>query len=346
MSNTQTLIVPVILSGGSGTRLWPMSTPETPKQFLPLTGSQTMFQLTAVRTCDPVRFAPPIIVANARHAALIDQQLAAIDVVPAAVILEPLARNSAPAIALAALAAPQSVLLVMPSDHVIADREAFVAAVARGLPFAQDNWLVTFGITPDAPETGFGYIRSGKTLAEGVVAVDRFIEKPDAAGADAMIAEGGHCWNGGIFLMRGQTYLDALAQYAPEMLGACVTAMSRARQEGTHVHPEDEPFALSPSLSIDYAVMEKSKAVAMVPVSMGWSDVGSWDALHALAQTDPDGNAVRGPVRLEDSANCLIETDGIRISAAGLHDMIVIASGNEVLILPRGQSQEAKRFAK
>jgi mannose-1-phosphate guanylyltransferase len=345
MQTDKNLIVPVILSGGSGTRLWPMSTPDRPKQFLALTGARTMFQLTAARTADPVRFAPPIIVANARHAALIDEQLSAIDMMPDAVILEPLARNSAPAIALAALAAPNSVLLVMPSDHAIADADAFGVAVARGLPFAQDGWLVTFGITPNAPETGFGYIRSGEALAEGVVAVDRFIEKPDIARAEAMIAEGGHCWNGGIFLMSASIYLGALAVHAPDILAACQRAFDHARRDGTHLHPDADAFGTSPSISIDYAVMEKAERVAMVPVSMGWSDVGSWDALHSLAAADASGNAVRGDVRLEDSTGCLVETDGIRISGVGLQDLIVIASGNEVLILPRGQSQEAKRFA-
>lgn len=339
-------VVPVILSGGSGTRLWPMSTPERPKQFLALTGNETMFQLTAARTADPARFSPPIIVANARHAALIDVQLSAIGMMPDAVILEPMARNSAPAIALAALAAPESVLLVMPSDHVIADTDAFGSAVSRGLPFAEAGWLVTFGITPDAPETGFGYIRSGDPLGEGVVAVDRFIEKPDHMRAEAMIAEGGHCWNGGIFLMRGQAYLDALGIHAPEILGACETAMSAARFNGAKIHPDEGAFSSSPATSIDYAVMEKADRVAMVPIDMGWSDVGSWDAIHALAEADAAGNAVRGDVQLEDSSGCLIETDGIRISGAGLQDLIVIASGNEVLILPRGKSQEAKRFAK
>lgn len=345
MTHADQRIVPVILSGGSGTRLWPKSTPEQPKQFLALTGNDTMFQLTAARTADAVRFAPPVIVANARHASLIDRQLSAIGVVADAVILEPLARNSAPAIALAALAAPDAVLLVMPSDHAISDGDAFLAAVARGLPFAQQDWLVTFGITPDGPETGYGYIKNGAALAEGVVAVDRFIEKPDRARAEAMLAEGGYCWNGGIFLLAARSLLGALAEHAPDMLAACQRAMEAARRDGAHVHPDPQAFGSSPSQSIDYAVMEKAARVAMVPVSMGWSDVGSWDALHTLATTDADGNAVRGPVRLEDSANCLIETDGIRISGAGLQDLIVIASGNEVLILPRGQSQEAKRFS-
>jgi mannose-1-phosphate guanylyltransferase len=346
MTSHTSLIVPVILSGGSGTRLWPMSTPERPKQFLALTGNETMFQLTAARTADPARFSPPIIVANARHAALIAEQLSAIGLQPKAVILEPMARNSAPAIALAALAAPESVLLVMPSDHAIADADAFGAAVARGLPFAEAGWLVTFGITPDTPETGFGYIRSADALAEGVVAVDRFIEKPEYARAEAMIAEGGHCWNGGIFLMRGQAYLDALGSHAPAVLAACKTAMSAARYDGATIHPDEAAFLTSPATSIDYAVMEKADRVAMVPIDMGWSDVGSWDAIHALAETDAAGNAVRGDVQLADSSGCLIETDGIRISGVGLQDLIVIASGNDVLILPRGQSQEAKRFAK
>jgi mannose-1-phosphate guanylyltransferase len=345
MSDASTPIIPVILSGGAGTRLWPMSTPDHPKQFLPLTSDQTMFQLTVARTSGHPAFAPPVIVANARHAALIDEQLAAIGVAPEAVILEPAARNSAPAIALAAAFAPDAVLLIMPSDHVIAEPDAFRAAIRRGLPLAEADWLVTFGITPDGPETGYGYIRAGTDLADGVVAVDRFIEKPDRGRAEAMLSEGGHYWNGGIFLMRAAALQAALETHAPTMLASVSAAMAGVRHEGTHCHPDAAAFAACPSDSIDYAVMEKSDRVAMVPVSMGWSDVGSWDALHSLADKDTDGNAVRGPVRLQDSANCLVETDGIRISGAGLKDLIVIASGNEVLILPRGQSQEAKRFS-
>ena len=329
-------IVPVILSGGSGTRLWPMSRDERPKQFLALTGERTMFQLTLDRADDMARFAQPLIVANARHADLIEDQL---EGRAATLILEPLARNTAPAIALAALAANLAdPLLVMPSDHVITDVSAFMAAIDAALPLVERGWLVTFGITPDAPETGYGYIRAGEEAAPGAHRVDRFVEKPDIATAEAMLAQGGYVWNGGIFLFRADAYLRALAEFAPAMLDAARAAMEAATRTGQRILPDADAFAASPSDSIDYTVMEKADRVAVVPVSMGWSDIGSWDALHAL---DPEP---QGDVLELDTANCLFRSDGIRIHAVGVTDLIVVASGNDVLILPRGQSQDVKRI--
>ncbi len=345
---TATTIVPVILSGGSGTRLWPMSRPERPKQFLPLTADETMLQLTARRAAGE-RYGAPIIVANAAHAAEVQDQLAGIGVTPAAVILEPAGRNTAPAIALAALATehPGAALLVMPSDHVIADVDAFHAAIAAALPLVGDGWLVTFGIEPDAPETGYGWIQTGEAIAPGVHRVARFVEKPPLDRAEAMLAAGGHAWNGGIFLFRADMYLAALAAHAPQMLAATQAAMAAARVEGLCHYPDAAAFAASPSDSIDYAVMEKAERVAVVPVAMGWNDVGSWDALHAISERDADGNAHRstgGEVVAVETANCLVRSDGIRIAMVGVSDLVVVASGNDVLILPRGRSQEVKKL--
>ena len=339
-------IIPVILSGGGGTRLWPMSRPELPKQMLPLTAEETMLQLTARRTAGDARFAAPIIVANAFHADLVEQQLHAVEAGAQALILEPMGRNTAPAIALAAIAAggDETPILVMPSDHVIDDVAAFHGAIERALPAVREGWLVTFGITPEGPETGYGYIATGAAIAEGVLRVARFVEKPPRADAEAMLAAGGHYWNGGIFLFRADLYLAALGQHAPDMLVATQQAMSRARREGTRIHPDKDAFAQSPSDSIDYAVMEKADRVACVPVSMGWSDVGSWDALHALSACDGHGNACQGDVVTLDTVDCLIRSDGVRIAAVGVQDLIVVASGNDVLILPRGRSQEVKRL--
>lgn len=338
-------IVPVILSGGSGTRLWPMSRPERPKQMLPLTANETMLQLTATRVAGEA-FDAPIVVASARHTDMIEEQLAEVGARPQALILEPMGRNTAPAIALAALVAPdpQSPLLVMPSDHVIEDVAAFRAAIAAALPMVEDGWLVTFGIAPDAPETGYGYIKVGEAIAEGVHRVDRFVEKPPLAAAEAMLADGGYAWNGGIFLFRADAYLDALAHHDPAMLDAVRRSLAEGERHGTHVRPAAKAFAEAPNESIDYAVMEKASRVAVVPVTMGWNDVGSWDALHAISVADADGNAIRGEVIALDTVNCLARTDGVRIAMVGVKDLIVVASGDDILILPRGRSQEVKKL--
>lgn len=334
---TDTKILPVILSGGAGTRLWPMSRAERPKQFLPLAAERTMFQETLARVQDQTRFAPPLIVANAAHKDLIETQFEG----EATVLLEPAARNTAAAIALAALlAAPEQLLLVMPSDHVIAELPAFHAGVAAAEPFARDGWLVTFGIEATEPETGYGYIKAGAPLGPGVQQVERFVEKPELAHAQAMLAEGNHSWNGGIFLFRADAYLTALGEFAPEILQAARSAMEKSERSGNCVRPDAEAFARSPSQSVDYAVMEHARRVAVVPVAMGWSDLGSWDSLHGLHQ---GGDAHEGDVIAIDTRNCLLHSDGIRIAAVGVEDLIVVASGSDVLILPKGRSQEVKR---
>ena len=338
-------IIPVILSGGSGTRLWPMSRPERPKQLLALTAEATMLQLTAGRATGAA-FAAPIVVANAAHADLVDDQLTSAGASAQLLILEPVARNTAPAIALAAVAAGGGgdPLLVMPSDHVIADVEAFHAAITAALPMVERGWLVTFGITPDAAETGYGYIQVGEELAPQVHRVTRFVEKPSRDRAEAMVAAGDHAWNGGIFLFRADAYLAALAEHAPGMLTTAQEAVARGRREGTRLFPDATAFAASPSESIDYAVMEHAERVAVVPVDMGWSDVGSWDALHAISEGDAQGNVHHGEVLAIDTSNCLVRSDGIRIALVGVEDLIVVASGDDVLILPRGRSQDVKKL--
>ena len=339
-------IIPVILSGGSGTRLWPLSRPEQPKQLLPLTADETMLQLTARRTAGE-RFARPIVVANALHADQVEAQLAEAGVEVQGLVLEPAGRNTAPAIALAAIAAGggSDPILVMPSDHVIADVDAFHAAIHAALPLVQEGWLVTFGIAPDAPETGYGWIKVGDRIAEGVHQVDRFVEKPPQDKAEAMLAAGDHAWNGGIFLFRADMYLGALSVYAPEMLVAAQQAMEMARREGTRIWPDAEAFARSPSDSIDYAVMEKAPRVAVVPVAMGWSDVGSWDALHAISEADGDGNVTRGEVIAIETANCLVRSEaGKRVALVGVRDLIVVVAGDDVIVLPRGRSQEVRKI--
>jgi mannose-1-phosphate guanylyltransferase/mannose-1-phosphate guanylyltransferase/mannose-6-phosphate isomerase len=322
-----------------------MSTPERPKQLIAVTGEKSLLQLTATRAVGP-DYRPPILVANAAHAGEIERQLAEAGAAAETLILEPEGRNTAPAIALAALAAGggEAMLLVMPSDHLIADVPAFLDAVRKGLALARTGWLVTFGLAPTGPETGYGYIRKGEALGDGVMRADRFVEKPPLAVAKAMAEDGGHVWNGGIFLFRADAFLAALADHAPAVLDACTAAMAAARTEGTHVVPDRKKFAVTPAISIDHAVMEHADKVAVVPVAMGWSDVGSWDSLYETCARDAEGNALQGDVVALDAQRCLIRSDGIRVSAVGVKDLIIVANGDEVLIVPRGRSQEIRKL--
>ncbi len=341
------IITPVILSGGGGTRLWPLSTPQTPKQFLALTETHTMFQLTVLRVMDLQNFTAPIIVANAVHAPLVEDQLAQIGVHDAIILLEPCARNTAPAIALAAhsVNGPDAVMMIMPSDHVITDEPAFHAATKSLLPVVEDGWLATYGINPSGPETGYGYIQMGSEIMVGVHEVKRFVEKPDAARAADMIATGDHVWNGGIFLFRADAYLDAMSAFAPDMDIAVRNAMSKLERTSNLVYPHYESFAACPSDSIDYAIMENATKVAVAPVSMGWSDVGSWDALYDIGQKDTESNVSSGTVRIDASRGNLIHADGIRVSVHGIEDLLIIANGKEVMIMPRGTGQKVRDFA-
>jgi mannose-1-phosphate guanylyltransferase/mannose-1-phosphate guanylyltransferase/mannose-6-phosphate isomerase len=337
-------IVPVILSGGAGSRLWPYSTEDTPKQFLSFTGTKSLFQLTLERISNRERFMAPVVVGNIRHAELCERELAGDD--DARLILEPCARNTAAAIAMAAAEVREShgddaLLLVMPSDHLIEDLSEFHEAVRIGEKVASGGRLVTFGIRPTEADTGFGYIQVGEALPylDGVKEVVRFVEKPPLDAAERMVADGQHLWNGGIFLFRSGTFLEELARHAPAINSAVQGAIANAERDGIRILANREALEASPSESVDYAVMEHSSRLAVVPMSPGWSDLGSWDALAALLESRS-----HGPITTLDCNDCYIRSDGVQVAALGVRDLIIVASGQRLLILPRGRSQEVKKL--
>ena len=335
-------IWPVILSGGSGTRLWPLSRSASPKQLLALAGPDPMIVTTAARTGDATRFHPPIVVTGRAHADLVRQQLGP----EALLVVEPSARNTAPAIALAMLAVEREdrdgILLVMPSDHVITRPAALLAAIAAAAPAAQDGWLVTFGIAAASPETGYGYIRAGDDIVAGVRQVRQFIEKPDLARATAFVADGGYSWNAGIFLFSAAAMRAALATHAPAVLAAAEAAMTAACHSAGRIDPEADAFAAAPSVSIDNGVFEHAAKVAVCSVDLGWSDIGSWDALHDLGPRDTDGNLITGGVVSIESSGCLLRAEGTLLTAVGVDDLNIIATPDAVLVTARGRSQDVR----
>jgi mannose-1-phosphate guanylyltransferase/mannose-6-phosphate isomerase len=338
-----TLIHPVVLCGGSGTRLWPRSRKDAPKPFLPLVGEETLFEGTLARCADSKTFAPPVIVTGVGHRGHVEAQAAAFP--GTRTIVEPMARNTAAAIALAAERLPEdAVMLVCPSDHHIADVPAFQEAARAAARLAEDDWLVAFGIDPTAPETGFGYIRRGAPL-DGGFQVERFVEKPDQATAEQFLADGNYSWNGGIFVFRAGTFLQELARHRPAIAAAVREAVANGHEDGAAFHPDAGAFAAIEPESVDYAVMEETTRAAVVPVSMGWSDIGNWQALREARPGDEHGNRTRGNVELVDCRRVLAETDGPRISVIGLEDIAVVVDGNEVLVTTMAGAQKVGKLS-
>ena len=351
-------MIPVILSGGSGTRLWPLSRQAYPKQFLALAGEETMLQATWQRVAE-LASAAPLVVANEDHRFMVAEQLRQVGCTPAAIVLEPVGRNTAPAIAVAALQATADgadpLLLVLPSDHVIADAAGFRAAVAAATPAAQAGKLVTFGIVPTAAETGYGYIKAASdestptttaqtqgARASAVRQVAGFVEKPDAATAAQYLASRQYFWNSGMFLFQASRYLAELERHAPAMLAACRAAFEGAKRDTDFVRLDKAAFAACPSDSIDYAVMEKTADAAVLPIDVGWNDVGSWSALWQVAQQDGDGNAHHGDVLALDCHDTLAWADRRLVAMIGLRDVVVVDSDDSLLVAHKDHVQEVK----
>ena len=336
-------MIPVILSGGSGTRLWPLSREAFPKQFLALVGERSMLQDTWARVA-PLATAAPVVVANEEHRFMVAEQLRESGCEGATILLEPAARNTAPAIAVAALEAMRDgadpLLLVLPSDHVITDAAAFRAAVTAAAGAAEQGALVTFGIIPTGPETGYGYVRA--EAGEGVRRVLQFVEKPDAATAQGYVASGDYFWNSGMFLFRASAFLAELEAHQPAMLAACRDALAKARRDEDFVRLDKAAFSASPSDSIDYAVMEKTAAAAILPIHVGWNDVGSWSALWEVAEQDGDGNAHHGDVISQGCRNTLAWGDGRLLALLGLEDVVVVDTADAVLVAHKDKVQEVK----
>jgi mannose-1-phosphate guanylyltransferase/mannose-6-phosphate isomerase len=342
-------ITPVVLSGGSGTRLWPLSRKALPKQLLALVGERTMIQETVERARGE-GFAAPLIICNQEHRFLIAEQLRAAGVSGAKIMLEPVGRNTAPAAAVAALKViendPEGLMLLMPSDHVVLDQAAFRAAVATAHQAASGGALVTFGIQPSGPETGYGYIKGAAPLTgvPGAFAIERFVEKPDRASAEAYLAAGGYYWNSGMFLFRAQAFLDELARLQPRMLQFCRDALAHAHIDLDFIRLGESAFVACPSDSIDYAVMEKADKAAIVPVEMGWNDIGSWQALWDIAPRDAGGNAVAGNVLTEQAKNSYLRSEGPLVAVIGVEDLVVVATKDAVLVSHRDSAQDVKKI--
>ncbi len=343
------MLIPLILSGGSGTRLWPVSRKNLPKQFLALTGQGTLFQQTIARTRQLPEVTAPIVVASEDHRFLAADQLLEAGIKDADIVLEPLARNTAPAIALGALQAlrrdPEAILLVLPADHLIGDTAAFVDAVTQAMPLAAQGWLVTFGIRPDRPDTGFGYIRRTEAIDEHGYQVGQFVEKPDLATAESYLADGGYDWNSGMFLFKASRYLDELAAHAPEMLAAVREAHAKASADLDFVRIDRDAFARVPENSIDYAVMEKTRRAAVIPVSCRWSDIGSWSALWLTGDKDAQGNLCEGDTMPVDTRNSLLRSHERHLLATvGVDDLIVVTTPDATLVAHRDAAQDVKKI--
>jgi mannose-1-phosphate guanylyltransferase len=341
------MITPVIMAGGTGSRLWPLSRELYPKQFLTVTGEQSMLQQTVARLSD-IEHSAPVLICNEEHRFIAAEQMRLWGYKHGGIILEPVGRNTAPAIALAALQAvnnatddKEPILLVLAADHIIENTQAFKDAVSKALPFAQNDQLVTFGIVPTAPETGYGYIKSGKQNGDAF-SVSEFVEKPDFATAEAYLASGNYYWNSGMFLFKASRYLEELAKFAPEMLDVCKRAIATPSQDVEFIRVDKAIFETCPNVSVDYAVMEKSQDVVVVPMDAGWSDVGSFSALWEVSAKDENKNVIKGDVITVDSNNNYIYAENKLVSTVGIDNLVVIETKDAILVAHKDKVQDVK----
>jgi len=344
------MIIPVILAGGSGTRLWPLSRKLYPKQLLPLLDDNTLVQNTLLRLQGMDEISDPVIICNEEHRFIIAEQMRSMGVTPAAIILEPVGRNTAPAVAVAALRVlvtdPEAVLLILPADHLISDPDHFHSAVRQAASYAGKDHLVTFGIVPTAPETGYGYIRQGQAMdgSGAARAIERFVEKPDLPTAETYVDSGQYFWNSGMFVFRAKTVLAELERFAPAIVKACRRALDDAGQDLDFLRLNKDAFAACPEDSVDYAVMEQTDKGVMIPLSCGWNDLGSWDALWQAGVKDEDGNVTKGDVVICDVRNSYLHAETRLLAAVGLENHIVVETSDAVLISPRDRVQEVKKI--
>lgn len=342
-------VIPVIMSGGSGTRLWPLSTAERPKQFHALLSDDVMIVETAKRFVaggNGVEFLPPIVIAGAAHGALVTEQLGAAGITPSAIVLEPMGRNTAAAAAVAALAAqqtdPEAMVLLCPADHIVGDPAAFHAAIAQTGSVVSER-IVTFGMTPTAPETGFGYIKQGPELTGGVYAIEAFKEKPVREVAERYIAEGGYSWNSGVFFYSPGVMLEEFEALQPGVLAGSRAAMEKGVSDGSLLYLDEPAFAALESLPVDIAIMERTSRGAVAPCSVGWADVGSWSEYWRLSEKDAGENALEGSVIAQEVGRSLVRAEpGVHVSVRGLKDIIVVATGDSVMVMPMSEAQNVK----
>lgn len=342
------MILPVIMSGGSGSRLWPLSRKQHPKQFLSLIGENTMLQETVLRLRGLETLAPSII-CNKGHRFIVAEQLNEIDALGGDILLEPQGRNTAPAVALAAIKAIEKgsdpLLLVLAADHVISDVDAFHRAIEQAQKCADAGRLVTFGIVPDKPETGYGYIRSGKKIKSSeCLFVEEFVEKPNLKTATSYVESGEYFWNSGMFLFKASTYIQELEKHQPEILSACKTAIQNAKNDSEFIRVDAESFLACPDDSIDYAIMERTEHAAMIPLDAGWSDVGSWSSIWDVKSKDENQNVTRGDVKSIDTSNCLIDARDKLVSTIGVDNLVVVETSDAVLIADQSRVQDVKKI--